>query len=65
MPRPKKTVEANEENASRSPTVVLTFDDAMFERIQTYRFDKRYEDRASAVRALIESGLSAYEGSHK
>jgi hypothetical protein len=62
MPRPKKDVETVEETASRGPTVVLTFDDAMFERIETYRFDNRFEDRAGAVRALIESGLTAWEG---
>lgn len=50
---------------SDKPKVLLTLDEDLFERIEDFRFENRFQSRAEAVRALILDGFRLREMEEK
>ncbi len=42
---------------STKPKILLTLEEDLFERIEDFRFENRFQSRAEAVRALILDGF--------
>ena len=47
------------------PKVLLTLDEDLFERIEDFRFENRFQSRAEAVRTLILDGFKHREMEEK
>jgi metal-responsive CopG/Arc/MetJ family transcriptional regulator len=43
------------------PKILLTVDEKLLERIDTFRFDNRIGARTEAIRRLIDEALKKYE----
>ena len=50
---------------TEKPRFSITMDEDMFEKIDDYRFDNRFENRTQATLELIRLGLDAVEKSNK
>ncbi len=51
--------------ATNKPRYSLTVDDEMFQKIEDFRFNNRFQTRNDATVALIRLGLEAYERQQK
>lgn len=43
--------------ATERPKILLILDDDLLRRVEDYRFEKRVNSRAEAIRRLLEEGL--------
>ena len=47
--------------ATKKPRYMISVDDEMFDKIEDFRFEKRFQTRSEATAELIRLGLEAIE----